>query len=784
MSRRRSTPALLLAQWLMVWVTAFGLLLPTLYAFRASGETLHGLLLTGVFSLMVAVMSAFGRRGRFVATVLAVALAVLWFSIGNGKTLLSLFSSLFAGAPAETALAFHFDAALTFMALVFVLTAKLLVTAEPVLSAPLMVFMTLMLWYAGARDPIAIFLPAAASLALMLSYIDDSAAAPVRDTSAPRRFRLAVPVALLLALLALAATPARLTTVPELARQADRLRQYINDRFFFTGSREMFTLAREGYQPMGDKGLGGRPTTADVPVMEITSQSKVYLRGAILNLYDGRRWQDSISSERYGYHSFRHSALRDALMDARLPEGDGVERREVSIHMLREATSTLFTPQRIRKLTVGEGMVPWFNAASELFITRNLRPGDQYTIVYEPYVAGTEETDALAYAISGADRKQYDSLISVYTQLPVHLEPTGIIADLARRIVAGEEEPYRQALAIMEYLKRNYSYTLDVPDAPTDMDFTAHFLFELKKGYCTYFATAMTVLCRSLSLPSRYIEGFFAEGAEDGSPQTLTSLQAHAWTEVYISGLGWVTFDATAPSNEDGESDSPPDSPPDPPPGVPTPSPSPEPPSEDEPQEDQSTPSPSPSPPPEDVPEPSPSPIPESPPPDDSDKGGFPWWILIALAILVALVLRIRHENPDRKARRAGGATGGFMVYWQALLLLKRISGSLPQHSETLREYALRTEGKGSSLVRLADSAGAVLYGKHTATPEAAMEARWAYHSAYKTLPPHRKLRFLLEHTARGTVKDLSEAWSGLKGTLSGAFRQQIRPRAGRRRRR
>ena len=83
------------------------------------------------------------------------------------------------------------------------------------------------------------------------------------------------------------------------------------------------------------------------------------------------------------------------------------------------------------------------------------------------------------------------------------------------------------------------------PAASLKKDFAAHFLFEVMEGYCTYFATAMTVLARSNNLPARYVEGFLADPQGQGSI-TLNGTNAHAWTEIYFPELGWVVFDATA----------------------------------------------------------------------------------------------------------------------------------------------------------------------------------------------------------------------------------------------
>lgn len=89
------------------------------------------------------------------------------------------------------------------------------------------------------------------------------------------------------------------------------------------------------------------------------------------------------------------------------------------------------------------------------------------------------------------------------------------------------------------------TYTLTPGDPPEEEDFVAFFL-EDGRGYCVYFASAMTVLARCAGLPARYVTGFaLHQQANRLSDQAYvaTRLSAHAWTEIYIHGLGWLTFD-------------------------------------------------------------------------------------------------------------------------------------------------------------------------------------------------------------------------------------------------
>jgi hypothetical protein len=120
------------------------------------------------------------------------------------------------------------------------------------------------------------------------------------------------------------------------------------------------------------------------------------------------------------------------------------------------------------------------------------------------------------------------------------------VRDLTEQVVKGAETRYDQAKAIEGYL-RTYTYTLDLPTPPADRDIVDYFLFDLKKGYCDYYASAMVVMARSAGVPARFASGY-AQGTYDhqAGHWVITELNAHSWVEIYFEGIGWVEFEPTA----------------------------------------------------------------------------------------------------------------------------------------------------------------------------------------------------------------------------------------------
>ncbi|MEJ5225168.1 MAG: transglutaminase-like domain-containing protein, partial [Anaerolineales bacterium] len=131
-----------------------------------------------------------------------------------------------------------------------------------------------------------------------------------------------------------------------------------------------------------------------------------------------------------------------------------------------------------------------------------------------------------------------------YLALPPSV-PERVLA-LARDLTATAATPYDRAAQIEAYL-RQFPYTLEVAPPPFGRDTVDYFLFDLQKGYCDYYASAMVVLSRAAGVPARLVVGY-ASGEYDPSRAVYVVRQkdAHAWAEVYFPGIGWVEFEPTA----------------------------------------------------------------------------------------------------------------------------------------------------------------------------------------------------------------------------------------------
>ncbi|MEI7832050.1 MAG: transglutaminase domain-containing protein, partial [bacterium] len=133
----------------------------------------------------------------------------------------------------------------------------------------------------------------------------------------------------------------------------------------------------------------------------------------------------------------------------------------------------------------------------------------------------------------------------------IHEKALEIIAE--KNIKNDDKYEFNVVNAFQVYLSSNYKYTLKPGKAKKNEDPIIDFLFNTKKGYCVYFAGAMTMLCRSVDIPARFAVGFATGEQTAGTDAqanvttyTVKADDAHAWTEVFLSHYGWYTVDPTA----------------------------------------------------------------------------------------------------------------------------------------------------------------------------------------------------------------------------------------------
>lgn len=126
--------------------------------------------------------------------------------------------------------------------------------------------------------------------------------------------------------------------------------------------------------------------------------------------------------------------------------------------------------------------------------------------------------------------------------------PEGYNAQTAQLMAQWKAEDARPDALIQRALalfNRSFTYSLTPP--PLARDSIDDFLFATREGYCEHFASAFAVMMRSAGIPARVVTGY--QGGfhnRIGDYWLVRNSDAHAWTEVWLGGRGWVRVDPTA----------------------------------------------------------------------------------------------------------------------------------------------------------------------------------------------------------------------------------------------
>lgn len=329
--------------------------------------------------------------------------------------------------------------------------------------------------------------------------------------------------------------------------------------FFFFPRFSAGYLGRTSFQPTLMSGF-----TDDVElgqIGEIKKNSQVVMRvktgkpvgypalrwrGIALSAFDGKRWtstdrdDNSIPAGPNGWID---------LQDRHAVAGHSAITLQYTVLLQPVATDTIFVPANaisLRGNLSGEGSNLDVGARHSYIIRDStgslFNPFHNFTtVMYEGYsLLPSMNVSSLRAASADYPPEVRDT----YLQLP-QLDPR--IPALAKQITQQARDPFDRTIAIENYLRSHFAYTLTLTGKPGD-DPLAHFLFETRAGHCEYFASAMAIMLRTLGIPTREVNGFLPGEFNDlAGDYIVRASDAHSWVEVYFPGEGWMTFDPTPP---------------------------------------------------------------------------------------------------------------------------------------------------------------------------------------------------------------------------------------------
>jgi transglutaminase-like putative cysteine protease len=345
----------------------------------------------------------------------------------------------------------------------------------------------------------------------------------------------------------------------EIWRTAARPWLNTKDRFsfMFASLRASVGLVQNFYGNTLPLGLGS--PLSDQVILEVEAPTnppngyRYYWEARSYNIYESSQWQTNLKTA----HELN-------------PESEDLNQPGADIRS--EITATFFPHTPISNLYVLSEPL-WVNRPTQAYMTINpdglvnlgalmsksfIHPGEQYSV--RSVIDSMTEIE-----LSGAGTDYPQWVLDEYLKLPNDITPR--TKELANEIATGLSNPYDIAIAVTEYLRNNIEYEQAIKQPPKNQERIDWFLFDYRKGFCNYYASAEVILLRSLGIPARMavgfaqgerkihpieeqvpggiVPGFTNEQISDIATYVVRQKDAHAWPEVYFPGRGWVIFEPT-----------------------------------------------------------------------------------------------------------------------------------------------------------------------------------------------------------------------------------------------
>lgn len=252
-------------------------------------------------------------------------------------------------------------------------------------------------------------------------------------------------------------------------------------------------------------------------------KESMYWRGLVLDDFDGRRWQ-------------RSEPVSRSVETRRLlaPKGMSAERSE---------TTDTITEYEVLLEATGQN---WLYAIPEAVITQGIKSPiySAQSEIFQPQVIGQR----IKYQVhSYRQRTNANSLSNIDYRRLTYIPSNSNLRSRRIARVWWQQSPNHEAYIqkVLTFYRDNFTYTLSPPKLGKDT--VDEFLFDTLQGFCEHFSSSFTVLMRAAGIPARVVVGYQGgEWSENGDYLQVYQRDAHAWTEVWLDGKGWVRVDPTA----------------------------------------------------------------------------------------------------------------------------------------------------------------------------------------------------------------------------------------------
>ena len=254
-------------------------------------------------------------------------------------------------------------------------------------------------------------------------------------------------------------------------------------------------------------------------------QQQLYWRGLVFSDFDGVTWRPSPQQRQWQPPQRIPAWIENAL--ATVPDEVKIAPNRYQIILEPTQQNWLF------------GLDYPFAQRQDISITSN------FTLRKDQPVTQQLRYDVLQFAPMRIDSVLSDESRRLNLALPSSGNPQA--RALAKQLFAQSgSDPVRYMQAIERWINQtNFRYTLSPPRLYKNR--IDEFLFDTKAGFCEHYSSSFAFMMRAAGIPARVVAGYQGgELSRGGNVWEVRQKDAHAWTEVWLDGQGWVRVDPTA----------------------------------------------------------------------------------------------------------------------------------------------------------------------------------------------------------------------------------------------
>lgn len=300
---------------------------------------------------------------------------------------------------------------------------------------------------------------------------------------------------------------------------------------------------------------------SEQPALEITMSQpqKLYLRGQIFETYDGTAWSEADPAMRAEHEDLFYWLHQSGFY--------GQSQIGTASAYTTQAAPAELTVRNVSACTA-HGYYPYALSGSAALDAALIGDGELPVAETMQYYPGSvPEWYAVQQSLASAQGR---TNISDYLRAEQAYEEYVAAMDLQLTNASWSvlERQFGQEHATLtlseirafvgNWLEENLTYDEKIRTRSGNNDFLQYTLEQSGSGYSVHYATAATLMLRYFGVPARYVEGYFLSAEEAasyraGEPIILTEAHAHAWTEYYLPGVGFIPFEVTPGYIDDEE---------------------------------------------------------------------------------------------------------------------------------------------------------------------------------------------------------------------------------------